>query len=140
MTDVPDVPRVSLFEWDDQKREAASLLAQGHLIKEVAKSVGVNEKTIDRWKRDIDFAGEVDRLSLILDVAGRAERLRIARRVIREKTRGKTVRTRKDILLWLEFVQSETTGAKLEIGGRLNVEGLTEALEKIYGSRNNQSG
>lgn len=131
-----------LFEWTDQKREAAILLAQGFFIKEAAKTVGVNEKTVRRWKEDIDFAAEIDRLSLILDIAQKAERLRIAMRVVRQKTKGTRVQTRVDLLRWLEFAQSETDGAKrqLEIGGRLNVENLTEALERIYGRGNNQSG
>ncbi len=115
-----DVPRESLFEWDDRKREAAILLSQAYLIKEVAKAVGVSEKTIDRWKRDIEFQQEVDRLSLMLDIAGRAERIRIVIRVVRQKTKGKTVRTRKDLLEWLKFAQSETDGVKLDLTSLLD--------------------
>lgn len=124
-----DTPRESLFEWDDRKREAAILLAQGYLIKETAKAVGVNEKTIDRWKRDTEFSQEVDRLSLMLDVAARAERVRIAIRAVRSKTKGSVVRTRKDLLDWLKYVQSETDGVKLDLTA------LLDARTQVAGSR-----
>ena len=108
------VPYVSSFEWDEKKSKAAMLLAQGYLIKEVGKAVGVNEKTIDRWKGDIEFAKEVDRLSLMLDIAGRAERLRIAMRMARRAMKKKNP-TRRDLLDWLKFAQGETDGVKLDL-------------------------
>lgn len=115
-----DVPPVSSFEWDEKKSKAAIMLAQGYLIKEVAKAVGVNEKTIDRWKGDIEFAKEMDRLSLMLDVAGRAERLRIAMRMVRKAVKKKTP-TRRDLLDWLKYVQGETDGVKLDLAALLEV-------------------
>lgn len=109
-----DVPEMSSFEWDEKKSNAAILLAQGYLIKEAAKAVGVNEKTIDRWKRDIEFSNEVDRLSLMLDISNRAERMRIAMRMVRKAMRKKTP-TRRDLLEWLKFAQGETDGVKLDL-------------------------
>jgi hypothetical protein len=109
-----NVLSMSSFEWDEKKSNAAMLLAQGFLIKEVAKSVKVNEKTIDRWKGDMEFAKEVDRLSLMLDIAGRAERLRIAMRMARRAMKKKTP-TRRDLLDWLKFAQGETDGVKLDL-------------------------
>ena len=51
----------------------------------------------------------------MIGIANRAERLRIANRVIREKIRGELVETDKDILDWIKFAQSETDGIKLNL-------------------------
>ena len=57
----------------------------------------------------------------MIDVASRAERLRIVMRVVRQKVRADgTPETKKDLLDWLKFAQSETTGFKLGFSkGRL---------------------
>lgn len=109
-----NVPPVSLFEWDEKKSKAAILMSQGYLIKEVAKTMGVNEKTIDRWKRDIEFSREVDRLSVMVDISGRAERLRIAMRMVRRAMKKRSP-TKKDLLDWLKYAQGETDGVKLDL-------------------------
>ena len=83
---------------------------------EVASSLALSERTHLRdGLRDTEFSAEVDRLSLMIGIASRAERLRIANRVIREKIRGETVETDTDILDWIKFAQSETDGIKLNI-------------------------
>lgn len=111
-----NVQQVSVFTWDDKKSRAATLLAQGNLQQAVADECGVNEKTIRRWLADMAFAAEVDRLSLMVGIASRAERLRIAMRVIKQKIDDKTgVETEKDILEWLKFAQGETDGIKLDL-------------------------
>ena len=57
---------------------------------------------------------EVDRLSCMIDISSRAERLRMAMRAVRQKVRADgTVETDKDVLDWLKFAQSETTGIRL---------------------------
>ena len=110
----------SSFEWDEKKSNAAILLSQGHLIKEVAKACGVNEKTIDRWKRDIEFAKEVDRLSVMVDISSRAVRMRIAMQMVR-KVMKKKKPTTKDLLDWLKYAQGETDGVKLDLTALLEV-------------------
>lgn len=77
--------------------------------------VPASERTLWRWKAEPEFDEEVDRLSLMVDIAGRAERLRIARRVIRQKVSDEMVTTDKDLLDWLKFAQSETDGVKLDL-------------------------
>jgi len=50
----------------------------------------------------------------MIDISSRAERLRMAMRVVRQKVRADgTLETDKDVLDWLKFAQSETTGIKL---------------------------
>lgn len=107
---------MSDFEWNNKTTEAAFLLAQGYTTEETAKKIKVSDRTIYRWKNHDDFLAEIDRLSLMIDVAGRAERLRVARRVIRQKiTENGVYLTDKDLLDWLKFTQSETDGVKLDL-------------------------
>jgi hypothetical protein len=50
----------------------------------------------------------------MIDISSRAERLRMAMRVVRQRTRADgTLETDKDLLDWLKYAQSETTGIKL---------------------------
>jgi hypothetical protein len=50
----------------------------------------------------------------MIDISSRAERLRTAMRVVRQKVRPDgTLETDKDVLDWLKYAQSETTGIKL---------------------------
>jgi transposase-like protein len=110
-----NVPKMSPFHWTPKKGKAACLLAEGKSIDIVAQKVGVSEKTIDRWKKDNEFTQEVNRLSLMVDIASRAERVRIAMRAVRAKVEGEKVDTDKDLLDWLKYVQSETDGIKLDL-------------------------
>jgi hypothetical protein len=105
---------MSGFDWTPKRSEAAILLSQGHLSNEVANTIGVSERTIWRWKADIEFSSEVDRLSLMTDIASRAERLRIAKRMVRELA-NRNRPTQKDLLEWLKYAQSETDGAKIDL-------------------------
>ncbi len=103
------------FEWNDERREAALALGLGYTEEQSAKAAGVSRSSISRWKRDVEFAAEVDRLSLMVDISSRAERLRIAMRVARQMVSREGVKTDKDLLDWLKFAQSETDGVKLDL-------------------------
>lgn len=104
------------FQWTFKNTQAALRLAEGETQQEVADAIGVNRRTIQRWLSDINFAAEVDRLTLMMGVASRAERLRIAKRVIKSKIRDDgSIDTSKDILDWIKFAQSETDGIKLDL-------------------------
>lgn len=106
---------VAAFEWTEQRSLAAIGLAEGKTQKQVAQEVGAGERTIRDWLANPDFAAEVDRLSLMVSVSSRAERLRIAMRVVRDKVSGEKIDTEKDLLEWLKFAQSETDGIKLQL-------------------------
>lgn len=107
----PGVRKMSGFRWSRKREKAAIALAQGYTIAEVAEQVGVAERTVYRWKERLEFSSEVDRLSLMVDIAGRAERLRIAMRMIRKKGDE----TNRDLLDWLKYAQSETDGVRLDL-------------------------
>ena len=117
------------FRWSPQKSDAALKLAEGLTKREVAELASVSEQTIYNWLNQPEFSEEVDRLSLMIGVANRAERLRIANRVIREKMRNDEIKTDKDILDWIKFAQSETDGVKLGL-----TETLTAAAASVAGS------
>ena len=118
---------MSSFRWTRRREKAAQSLAQGYTQRETAAEIGVTERTIRRWLSDLDFQMEVDRLSLLVGIASKAERLRIAMRVAREKIREKVVITDKDLLDWLKFAQSETDGARLDLSSLFaSLEGAAE--------------
>lgn len=106
---------VAAFEWTEQRSRAAVALAEGKTQKQVAQEVEAGERTLRDWLANPDFAAEVDRLSLMVNVSSRAERLRIAMRVVRQKVVNEKIDTDKDLLEWLKFAQSETDGIKLQL-------------------------
>lgn len=99
------------FSWTTKKEQVAFDLANGYTIAESAGRAGVSERTIYNWKKYAEFIEEIDRLSLMTDVATRAERLRIAKRVIRSLG----YESGKDLLEWLKYAQGETDGLKLDL-------------------------
>ena len=102
------------FRWSSKRHKAALALAEGQSQQAVADAIGVCRKTISNWLSVTEFLAEVDRLSCMIDIATRAERLRLAMRVVRQKVRADGTReTEKDLLDWLKYAQSETTGIKL---------------------------
>jgi ParB-like chromosome segregation protein Spo0J len=108
-------PKIAIWTWDEQRSQAAVLLASGFTQQATADEVGVSKRTITNWLQHPDFAAEVDRLSLMVDVSSRAERLRITMRVVRQKVKEDAIQTDKDVLDWLKFAQSETDGVKLDL-------------------------
>lgn len=114
------VRKMSVYKWTVEKSQAAILLAEGYTYKQVADELAKSEKTIYRWMTDTEFSAEVDRLSLMCGIASKAERLRLVKRVIRQKSLSDTfLISDKDILDWLKFAQSETDGANLNLAGLL---------------------
>lgn len=123
------------FEWTDKASEVAILLGRGYSYDAVTQEIAVSKKTIVRWMKHPDFAAEVDRLTLISDIANRAYRLRMAMRIVRKKEE----RTQRDLLEWLKFAQSETDGSKLDFAALFaNLEG--DAGPSSEGSSNSASG
>ena len=102
------------FQWLPKREKAALALAEGQTQEAVAAATGVCRKTICNWLCVPEFAAEVDRLSSMVSIASRAERLRIAMRAVRQRVREDgTIDTDRDVLDWLKYAQSETTGIKL---------------------------
>jgi hypothetical protein len=106
-----DVRLESAFAWTEKREAVALLLAQGFTQEEAGQEAKVSDRSIRRWLLHPDFEAEVNRLSLMVGIASRAERLRLAMRVVRKKGE----QTEKDLLDWLKFAQSETDGIKLDL-------------------------
>ena len=98
-------------------------MADGFTISETATGTGVSNRTIDRWKANIDFQSEVDRLSLMVGIASKGERLRLAKKIIRELIK-KQHPTQKDLLEWVKYAQSETDGIKLDLAALIDAASL----------------
>lgn len=108
------------FRWTKRRSDAAVLLAQGLTENETADTVKVAERTVQRWKHDTEFAAEVDRLTLMVNISGRAYRMRLAMKMVRSFLTGTKIQNKPDNLLdWLKYAQSETDGIKLDIAGML---------------------
>jgi transposase-like protein len=104
------------FRWTEKATTAALALADGKTRVETAQEASIAESTLYRWLQEPEFSAEVDRLSLMTGIASRAERLRLAKRIIRQRVKdGAPIRTDKDVLDWLKFAQSETDGIKLDL-------------------------
>lgn len=103
------------FVWNTERSEAAIILASGGTKQEAADAVNINRATIYEWLKHPDFCAEIDRLSLMVSVASRAERLRIAMQVVKSKMKNEEPDTDRDLLDWLKFAQSETDGVKIDL-------------------------
>lgn len=103
--------------WTQERGAAALALAEGKSQVEAACLVGVTDRTIRNWLDDERFIAEIDRLSLMVGVASRAERLRLVNRLVKQRIREEDgyIITEKDLLDWLKFAQSETDGAKIDL-------------------------
>ena len=102
------------FKWTKRAQAAAISLASGETYARTAAVSGAGERTLYRWRNIPEFNQEVDRLSLMIGIASRAERMRIANRVIRQMVRpDDEVETGKDLLDWLRYAQGETDGFKI---------------------------
>lgn len=122
------------FEWTPIKECVAIHQAQGFTLKETANKCGCSERSVSKWKEYPEFLMEIDRLSLLVDIASRAERLRIAMRVVRQRTKQDEIITSRDLLDWLKFAQSETDGAELKLTTVFEaLEAETRTREKLIG-------
>lgn len=104
------------FSWTPQRSEAACVLAAGGTRNEAAAAAHCDRSTVFEWLKHPDFCAEVDRLSLMVSISSRAERLRHAMRVVKARLDDKGVlQSDRDSLDWLKFAQSETDGAKIDL-------------------------
>lgn len=107
---------MSQFKWTSKRTQAAIALADGKTQTATAEEVGVDRRTVSRWLEEPEFSSEVDRLTLMMGIASRAERLRIAKRLVAQRvSEDADVQSDKDLLDWLKFVQGETDGIKLDL-------------------------
>lgn len=99
------------FRWTEKAEQAAIALANGGTRDEAAITAGIGAATLYRWLKIQEFSEEVDRLTFLTGISHKAERLRLAKRVIAKLDDN----TEKDLLDWLKYVQGETDGVKLDL-------------------------
>jgi hypothetical protein len=130
-----EISNTSGFRWSPAKSTAALALAAGKTRKEAAEEAEVTDRSVYSWLQDPEFSAEVDRLSLMVGIASRAERLRLAQRVVRQRTNDDgELTTKADLLDWLKFAQSETDGIRLDLTKLAAALGTTEAPMADSGS------
>jgi len=106
------------WQWDEQKAIAAKVLGEGYTQKEAAEAAGVSHKTVWNWQnKSPEFAAEVDRCSMMFDVASKAHRNRLLMKAIRQFVREDgNLRTGDDTLLdYIKEARMNTDGVKVDI-------------------------
>lgn len=127
------------FQWTEKAHKAALALAEGATREAAAKEAAIGERTLYRWLDDPEFSAEVDRLTLMTGIASRAERLRIAKRVVKQRVRfDGYMFSEKDLLDWLKFAQGETDGIKLDLTALL--EAATSVADSGSGGTDTTTG
>ena len=104
------------FTWTEKAGAVALALAYGKTRAEAAREHDIAQPTLYRWLEAPEFNAEVDRLTLLVGISGRAQRVRITQPVARQLVRdGLHIKTAKDPLDWLKYAQGETDGITLDL-------------------------
>lgn len=118
-----NVTKMTKFVWTEAKLKAAGAIARGEQrLEEIATSLGISRRTIERWQKHPDFQSKIDEIIQDIDLAQKGERIKIAKKVIRQKL-GQENLSDKDLLDWLRYVgeeigdYSESTVLKILWGG-----------------------
>ena len=92
------------FIWTPQRKKAALLISEGTKnYEEIAFEVGVEDRTLRRWRQSEVFLEEVSRLTLANEKATREGLLRLAYKAIEEKI-GRVADDRSTVLEWSKFI------------------------------------
>lgn len=89
--------------------KAIELLAGGMSTNEVGEEIERDGSTIRRWRQDPKFANQLELAILNQGASLRAERIRLAKKMLRKIG---TENTKADPVDILRYIQSETDGAK----------------------------
>jgi transposase-like protein len=102
--------------WDEQRSQAAIMLAQGYEKKKICQQIGIDDSTLWRWEKNAEFAEEVDRLTLMYGFASKQERLRIINQAARQFVKdGKWDVSGFTLLDLLKEARMQSEGIKLDI-------------------------
>ena len=75
---------ITPYEWTDVKEKCAIKLAMGMKKTDIARQLSISRQSIYSWLEDVEFAQEVDRLSVMYGLASKAERMRIINAAARQ--------------------------------------------------------
>lgn len=118
------------MRWDQKRRDIAASLASGETMNEVALKFGLSRGYLQKLKVIPEFAAYMDELTMALGLAKRAERIRIAQRVVNEKIEQGGYYSKKDLLEWLKYVGEET--GDLQAAGTTNITiQITQTMQQV---------
>lgn len=122
---------MSSFEWTLRKKKAALMLAEGHTVIEVSVALSTSERTIYRWKDDISFSDEVDRLTMTTGIAVESQQIREIKRMIDAKRKADgTLSTEADSTALINLLNKITTS---RAGSVIQIDGYEDMLRRVYG-------
>jgi len=103
------VSKKAVFVWDEVKQKIAEAVAKGDRpLKDILTEFKINERMFYRWKKHPDFQRKIDEIIQDIDIAQKSERIKIAKRVIRQKLEQDAGNlSKKDLLDWLKYVGEE---------------------------------
>lgn len=84
----------------------------------------ISDRTLRRWAEHPEFQKKVDEIIADIDIAQKAEHIKIAKKVIQAKMKDVDPEkwTKKDLLEWLQYIGEEVGDKpphKLEIGVKI---------------------
>ncbi len=95
-----------LARLSDKKQKIVWLLAEGYGQQQIADKLDISQPYISRLvNKSVDFREVLDALTFYLGLASRAERLRLAKRAMRQKELPDgQLKTDKDLLDWAKYI------------------------------------
>lgn len=122
---------MSTFKWTPRKRKAAEMFAEGHTNIEVCSALEISERTVTRWRVDISFMDEVDRLTMTTGIAVESQQIREIKRMIEAKRKADgTLTTEADSTALLNLLNKITTS---RAGSVIQIDGYEDMLRRVYG-------
>ena len=116
------------FKWTEDKAKACVALATGKSNAGAARIVGCHVSTIEAWRSIPEFSAEVDRVTLMTGLALPAHRVRLAKQFIDQQiAEDGTIRSKRDILDWLRFIDDTMEGVKATLLAALHRDVLDNA-------------
>lgn len=104
----PSVSPPTPFKWTPEKYNAVMWLADGYTWQETANEVGVDKRTICNWMQNPEFSAELDEFTVMFTLASKAERVRVMKRIIRQKiNEDGTYQTKADLIDWMKLLKDE---------------------------------
>lgn len=123
---IPPVRKCPGFVWTPQRKQAALLISEGTKnYEDIAFEVGVEDRTLRRWRQSEVFTEEVSRLTLANEKATKEGLLRLSYKAIEEKI-GNLKDDKNTALDWAKFISDLQGHTKQKIELDANMKHSTE--------------
>lgn len=103
------VSKKAVFVWDEVKQKVAEAIAKGdRSVKDILTEFKITDRVYYTWKKHPEFQRKIDEILQDIDIAQKSERIKIAKKVIRQKLENDAKDlSKKDLLDWLKYVGEE---------------------------------